>query len=403
MKRALENFNTEVFVSSTIYYEKEDIQRFLESFSNLTVIDFRLAEYIKILEKLMSSGDLDNLPKKPANRKNKIISLVSASIDSIADSKSRDKISTWFNEACEKEYDLELQDELFYRYCWSEFFDRVNREDESDTSFADKLSIRPNIPDIGRKQFQTLEDIVLPSEDEDISKQVFPTGISSLDEMVQMRRTNFVVIAARASIGKSLFMINQALHNAASGNKTLYVSLEESDIELKKRMLIHIGAGDKDKYKSINENLIIFTPSNASPNSVLDEIARQVKDKDIKLVFIDYIQLMKYPGMSDWDSLRSLTRDLKLFAIKNNILLVTASQLKREVEYTGSNLASLYGSSTIEADANVVIMLEPVRHQNVRINNTTAIAIIVAKNRTGSQGKIDNVIIDYSRGHIIES
>lgn len=403
MKRALENFNTEVFVSSTIYYEKEDIQRFLESFSNLTVIDFRLAEYIKILEKLMSSGDLDNLPKKPANRKNKIISLVSASIDSIADSKSRDKISTWFNEACEKEYDLELQDELFYRYCWSEFFDRVNREDESNTSFADKLSIRPNIPDIGRKQFQTLEDIVLPSEDEDISKQVFPTGISSLDEMVQMRRTNFVVIAARASIGKSLFMINQALHNAASGNKTLYVSLEESDIELKKRMLIHIGAGDKDKYKSINENLIIFTPSNASPNSVLDEIARQVKDQDIKLVFIDYIQLMKYPGMSDWDSLRSLTRDLKLFAIKNNILLVTASQLKREVEYTGSNLASLYGSSTIEADANVVIMLEPVRHQNVRINNTTAIAIIVAKNRTGAQGKIDNVIIDYSRGHIIES
>ena len=403
MKRALENFNTEVFVSSTIYYEKEDIQRFLESFSNLTVIDFRLAEYIKILEKLMSSGDLDNLPKKPANRKNKIISLVSASIDSIADSKSRDKISTWFNEACEKEYDLELQDELFYRYCWSEFFDRVNREDESDTSFADKLSIRPNIPDIGRKQFQTLEDIVLPSEDEDISKQVFPTGISSLDEMVQMRRTNFVVIAARASIGKSLFMINQALHNAASGNKTLYVSLEESDIELKKRMLIHIGAGDKDKYKSINDNLIIFTPSNASPNSVLDEIARQVKDQDIKLVFIDYIQLMKYPGMSDWDSLRSLTRDLKLFAIKNNILLVTASQLKREVEYTGSNLASLYGSSTIEADANVVIMLEPVRHQNVRINNTTAIAIIVAKNRTGAQGKIDNVIIDYSRGHIIES
>ena len=403
MKRALENFNTEVFVSSTIYYEKEDIQRFLESFSNLTVIDFRLAEYIKILEKLMSSGDLDNLPKKPANRKNKIISLVSASIDSIADSKSRDKISTWFNEACEKEYDLELQDELFYRYCWSEFFDRVNREDESDTSFADKLSIRPNIPDIGRKQFQTLEDIILPSEDENISKQVFPTGISSLDEMVQMRRTNFVVIAARASIGKSLFMINQALHNAASGNKTLYVSLEESDIELKKRMLIHIGAGDKDKYKSINENLIIFTPSNASPNSVLDEIARQVKDKDIKLVFIDYIQLMKYPGMSDWDSLRSLTRDLKLFAIKNNILLVTASQLKREVEYTGSNLASLYGSSTIEADANVVIMLEPVRHQNVRINNTTAIAIIVAKNRTGAQGKIDNVIIDYSRGHIIES
>lgn len=399
--RTLDDFNTEVFVSSTIYYEKEDIEKFLETFSNLTVVDFRLEKYIEILEKLMSNGSLDNLPSKPENRKKKIVSLVKASIDTITDVKTRDKITAWFDEACESEYDIELYYELLYRYCWDEFYYRVQMEDSSTTSFKDKLSVRPSIPDIGRKQIQSLAEVEITPEDLDADKQVFPTGINGLDNLVAMRKTNFVVIAARASIGKSLFMINQAIYNAEHGNKILYTSLEENAVELRKRVNLHIKGNSNSK--AILENFIIYTPNTSSPASILDEILRYTKENDIKVVFIDYIQLMKYSNMSDWDSLRSLTRELKLFAVKNNILLITASQLKREVEYTGSNLASLYGSSTLEADANTVIILEPVRHQNVRINNTTAISIIVAKNRSGAQGKVDNIVVDYSKGHIIES
>lgn len=401
MKKSLESFNTEVFVTSTVYYEKQDLERFLEVFSHLNVIDFRLARYIEILEQLMSSGDFDKLPKRPETRKKKIINLVKAKIGSIADSKARDKITTWFDSACEEEYDLELQDELFYRYCWAEFYDRVKSADEDNIPFKEKLAVRPNIPDIGRRQIQSMSDIEIPEETDD--KQSFGTGIYRLDEMVSMRRSNFVVVAARASVGKSLFMINQAIYNAADGNRVLYTSLEENQVELKKRVRLHIGdKSDKEK-KAILDNFIVYTPNSSSPNGILAEIVKCIKDYGISVVFIDYIQLMKYPGMGDWDSLRSLTRELKLFAVKNNVLLVTASQLKREVEYTGSNLASLYGSSTLEADANAVIILEPARHQNVRINNTTAVSIIVAKNRSGAQGKIDNIIIDYSRGHIIES
>lgn len=399
--KSLEKFNTNVFVSSTVYYEKEDIEKFIELFSSLKIVDFRLSKYVEILEKLLKSGSLDDLPVRPKNRKKKLISLIRTGIDSITDSKMRDKITTWFEDACEEEYDIELQDELLYRYCWAEFYDRVVSEDDENISFKDKLSIRPIVPDVGRKLIQSLDDVVIPEDDVESESKTYGTGITSLDEIVQMRRTNFVVVAARTTIGKSLFMINQAIYNAEHDNKILYCSLEENPVELKKRVLLHIGNNpNKDK---ILKNFIIFTPNSSSPTVILDDILKYTKENGISLVFVDYIQLMKYTNLNDWDSLRALTRDLKLFAVKNNILLVTASQLKREVEYTGSNLASLYGSSTLEADANTILILEPVRHQNVRINNTTAISIIVAKNRSGAQGKVENIIIDYSRGHIIET
>lgn len=398
--RNLENFNTDVFVSSTVYYEKQDIEKFLHVFSSLDVIDFRLAKYIEILEKLLTSGSFDNLPKSPNARKKKIIGLVKTSIESISDAKARDKITTWFDNACEQEYDIELQEELLYRYCWSEFCDRIQVEDEDSSSFKDKLAIKPIVPDIGRKLIVPMSDI-----EADITVDescIFKTGIDRLDDIVKMCKTNFVVVAARASVGKTLFMVNQAIYDAELGNKILYVTLEESQQEVKVRVMKRIGADNKNA-KKILDNFIVFTPVTSTPSSVLDEIQRYVKANNISIVFIDYLQLMEYPRMTPTDSLKRLTRELKLFAIKNDILLVTASQLKREVEYTGANLTSLYGSSTIENDANIVIMLEPVRHQNIRINNTTAVSIKIAKNRAAAQGEVNDIMIDYAHGCIIEA
>lgn len=398
----LQKFKSEAIVSSTLYYEKQDIEKFVALFSTLTVIDYRLAEYVKIISELFSSGQFDKLPKNPEARRKKAASLVQTKLALIADAEFRSKMESWFNAAVEEDCDIELQEELLYRYCWAEFLDRIEVLDKSKDPFKEKLAVRPIIPDIGEKRIKSLSEIIIPDDEVENGSVVFATGIEELDDMVKMRRTNFVVIAARTTVGKSLFMINQAINLAKNDTKILYVSLEESNTELKKRVLMHIeDASDSDK-KKVLDNFVVFTPNNSSPGSVLGEIEVVAKEESIEVVFLDYIQLMKYSGMSDWDSLRSLTRELKLFAIKTNILLVTASQLKREVEYTGSNLAGLYGSSTIEADANVILILEPVRQQNVRMNNTTIVTIVVAKNRSGAQGKVENITIDYSTGHIIE-
>lgn len=399
----LEKVNTEVIATSAIYYDKPNIEKLINTFSSLNIIDFRLSNFIEIITAINSSGGFDRLPKDPEQRKTKNIELIKTRIDSISDSKTRDRISSWFNNACEQEYDIELQNELLYRYVWAEYLDRVLVEDASSSSFKEKLSIKPFIPDLEEKQIKPLCDIDIPDEQEE-DDEIYDTGIYGLDDIVKMRKTNFVVIAARTTIGKSLFMINQAVNLSSKGTKILYASLEESNVELKKRVLLHLGSERKtERAKSVLNNFHIFTPNNSAPTAILNEITTYITENQINVVFIDYIQLMKYSGMSDWDSLRALTRELKLFAVKNNILLVTASQLKREAELTGSNLTALYGSSTLEADANIIIVLEPVRKQNTRIDNTANININIMKNRSGAQGKVENILIDYSCGHIEES
>ena len=405
-KRNLQNLDCTVIVTSSLYYERQDFEELVQLFSNLTVEDFRLRTYLDVIQSLLTAGSLDKLPTRPGSRKKKVVRLVNEKLAAIPDSQSRDRITAWFNEAAEQERDIELAQELLYRYCWADFLDRAAQQDESDIPFRDKLSIRPVIPDIGKREVKALADVVMPTSQESIDSQVFETGIVSLDDIVKMRKTNFVVIAARTTVGKSLFMINQAIYNAGQGTRVLYVSLEESDVELKNRVQLHIDANNSsdEAYKeNVMKNFIIYTPGTSSPTTVLDESARIMRENDIGVIFIDYIQLMRYPGMSDWDSLRALTRELKLYAIKNNVLLVTASQLKREVEYTGANISSMYGSSTIENDANIILLLSSIRRESVRIDNTMAVKIDVAKNRSGQQGTVDNLLIDYSCGHIEES
>lgn len=402
--RNLESFDSSVIVTSSLYYKRREFEELVQLFSTLNVVDFRLKNYIDIVQKLLSAGMFDRLPDEPEKRKKKLIRLISTEIDAIPDAKTRDRIKDWFNKASQEERDIELGEELLYRYCWAEFIDRIEQEDKSNIPFRDKLSVRPVIPDIGKKEIKSLAEVEIPDEDDDENSQVYETGIKSLDEYVKMRKTNFVVIAARTTVGKSLFMINQAVYNAAKGIKILYVSLEENDVELKKRVLMHVrDSNDNDYVNRVLKNFIIYTPGTSSPTTILDESARIMKEHDINIIFLDYIQLMRYPGMTDWDSLRSLTRELKLFAIKNNVLLVSASQLKREVEYTGANIASMYGSSTIENDANIILLLSQLNGHVKRVNNMLMVKLDIAKNRAGQQAVIDNLTIDYSCGHIIET
>lgn len=400
--RDLEKLDTSVYATSVVYYKKEDIEQLVNVFSQVDIIDFRLKALMAILEKKLKGGAFNSLPENPEERKEKIKHIIYDGVNAIPDAMKRAKILSWLDGAMKRECDFELFDELLYRYCWADFMDRVRLEDKKQSDFHDKLSIKPVVPAIKRNPIKTIEDIVAESSTlEDVTNDtgvVYPTGLDALDEIVKMRRSNFVVVAARPTIGKSLFMINHAIQCARDNHEVLYVSLEESQRELSKRMLINIG--DDPKRASILKRVHIFTPDTGSPTVVLNDIADFVKQNGITVVFIDYIQLMKYSGQSDWDSQRALTREFKLFAIRNDILLVTASQVRRDAEMVGSSLSTLYGSSTLEADANVVLFLETARKNVVRQNNCTSIRIIVAKNRSGAQGQIDDVIIDYSLGRI---
>lgn len=270
-------------------------------------------------------------------------------------------------------------------------------EDKASTAFRDKLNIKPIVPDIGDEEIKCVGDIEEESEE---MKEIFGTGIKFLDEVLLMRRTNFVVVAARTSVGKSLFMINQSIYNAKNGIPCIYVSLEESETEVKKRIMSHVRDAKQNEIENVKKNLFIYGAKVSSPDSIFSEVDKAIEEHGLKIVFFDYLQLMKYPNMKDFDSLRELTRELKLYATSRNVLVVTASQLKRETELMGTSLTGLFGSSTIEADANAILLMEPKRKEAVRIENKAPIIFNIAKNRSGAVKKIENIMVDYSNGHI---
>lgn len=396
-KRNLENFDTDMFVTSTVYFPKEDLEKFISAFTALEIIDERLAAYVQILKEIMSSKGFENLPSNSEKRKAKIIELVRAKIKLIPQAIQREKVLNWFNEAVKKEQDLELYDELLDRYCWNEFMDRIAREDKSKNSFRDKLNTKPIIPEIGDNEIKPIEDV---EEKQEENQVIFPTGIKLLDSIVKMRKTNFVVVAARTGIGKSLFMLNQAIYNAKKGTKVLYVSLEESGSEIKRRVLAHIADAKPEEKTKVGRNFFVYPAKVSSPDTLFNEVDKVIEKEGIEVVCFDYLQLMKYPGMHDFDSLRVLTRELKLYAISREVLVITASQLRREAEMMGASLSTIYGSATVEADSNIVLLIEPVNANAQKIENRCPVILNIAKNRSGESKKIDGVMIDYSNGHI---
>lgn len=398
----LDTLDNKALVSSILYYDKEEIESFMNLFDKVKILDNNLAKILEITHTLDSKNAFDNLPKKSSERKAKLISLYEKEISIIPESIEREKIEDWFDDVKEYECDIELSEELVYRYCWAEFLYRIQLADKDELPFRDKLTVSPEIPNFTNKAIEKLSEVKAKKADispDTLNDEFYSTGIPELDDYVKMRKSNFNVIAARTTIGKSLFMYNMAVYNASKEIKVLYTSLEESKDEVLERIEKHIFGRTPEECETILDNFHIYTPDNSNPDLIFSEIERLIKEEEIGLVFIDYIQLMEYPNMGTWDSLRKLTREFKIYANRNNIMLCTASQIKREAEMMGASLTTLFGSSTLEADANTIIILDNKRKQTVRITDKSIIEANISKNRSGSQGRID-LEFDYSNGHI---
>ena len=129
--------------------------------------------------------------------------------------------------------------------------------------------------------------------------------------------------------------------------------------------------------------------------------ARRLKiHNDIKIIIIDYLQLMTTGQRSEnrVQEISSITRNLKIMAKEMNVPIIALSQLSRAVEKQGNNsshrpqLSDLRDSGSIEQDADIVMMLyredyykdeNPPEEANANITE-----VIVAKNRHGETGTV---------------
>ena len=211
---------------------------------------------------------------------------------------------------------------------------------------------------------------------------------------------NLIILAARPSVGKTTIAMQIAQAASADNNKTLVFSLEMTKKELVQRLLQSTGLVSQyelvthkinwDNYEKalgmvVNSNLIINDDA-YNIHDIRHKIITSVKTQGVKMVMIDYLQLMKGadPRMSKNDQVGELTSALKQTAKQCNIPIIVLSQLSRESvrENRSPQLYDLRDSGSIEQDADIVVMLERSKDDMGAIIDNK-IDMWIRKNRAG--------------------
>jgi replicative DNA helicase len=214
-------------------------------------------------------------------------------------------------------------------------------------------------------------------------------------------------------MGKSAFMLNIATNAALKTNSAVaYFSLEMSKQELTNRILASEALVDSQKIRNgkledddwsnlynasdlIAKSKIILDDSvGYTPNELRARCRRLKMEYDIKLIVIDYLQLMNasHSSSSRQQDISEISRSLKILAKELGVPIIAASQLSRAPEQREDHrplLADLRESGAIEQDADIVMFIYRDEFYNPETDKRNMAEIIIAKNRSGSLGTIE--------------
>lgn len=243
------------------------------------------------------------------------------------------------------------------------------------------------------------------------------TGYTRLDRLTAgLQSSDLVIVAARPSMGKTAFALCMALNAAIRRNiPTAIFSLEMSKEQLMQRMLASWGKVDLGKLRrpsllndddwqrlyhtgDVLSNAPVFIDDTPALSTFeLRARARRLKaEKDLGLVMVDYLQLMR-AGRRNVDSreleISDISRSLKSLAKEMNVPVVALSQLNRKVEDRTDKrpmLSDLRESGAIEQDADVIMFIyrdDVYKHPKPSERPTEGPAeIIIGKQRNGPVG-----------------
>ncbi|MES2461808.1 MAG: replicative DNA helicase, partial [Armatimonadota bacterium] len=211
------------------------------------------------------------------------------------------------------------------------------------------------------------------------------TGFSSLDWMLSgMQPADFLLLAARPSLGKTALATAIAANVTKKGKTTQFFSLEMSRSQVVQRMLTAEGRVDSHRVRTGQlehedwEKLVAGSNRLWDGECLIDDnslitpaymrsVCRRTKAKHgLDLVIVDYLQLMNggagdgKPGENRNAELSDISRSLKLLGKEFGVPVFALSQLSRNVEKRENKrpmLSDLRDSGSLEQDADVVMFL----------------------------------------------
>ena len=272
----------------------------------------------------------------------------------------------------------------------------------------------------GGKEYTPIDKVVLEALDR-ISAAAktkgavtgVPTGFKDLDTYLSgLQPSDFILVAARPSMGKTAFVLNVAENVAIKQQITTVVfSLEMSNVQLVNRMLSLESTVDADKIRKghldsndwgkliegadsiAKSKLIIDATPGISIADLRSKCRKYKMENNLGLIIIDYLQLMSGSGRTEsrQQEISDISRSLKALARELDVPVVTLSQLSRAVEQRPDHrpmLSDLRESGAIEQDADVVMFLYRDDYYNKDTELKGIAEIIIAKQRNGPIGTV---------------
>ena len=244
-----------------------------------------------------------------------------------------------------------------------------------------------------------------------------PTGFIDRDYKTSgFQPSDFILIAARPSMGKTAFVLNVVDHVAVKkGIPCMVFSLEMSKEQLVNRMLSMESNVDSQKLRTgtltdsdwdavvegvgiIGGSKLIIDDTPGISISELRSKCRKMKlEHGLGMVIIDYLQLMTGSGKSSdnrQQEISEISRSLKALAREMQAPVVALSQLSRACETRTDHrpmLSDLRESGAIEQDADVVMFLYRDDYYNKDSEMKDMAEVIIAKQRNGPIGTVNLV------------
>ncbi len=258
-----------------------------------------------------------------------------------------------------------------------------------------------------------------------------PTGFDKLDNMTSgLQPSDFIILAARPSMGKTALALNFALNAAISSKQTVAIfSIEMSAEQLVQRMMcmrakanahrLRTGYFESSEWDRIAaaSNELHMASIYIDDTTDLTHLAMRAKCRRLKaehglgLVVVDYLQLMRSHRNTENrnQEISEIARGLKSLARELKVPVIALSQLSRAVEKRDDKrpmLSDLRESGSIEAEADLVMMLYRPEYYNIKeVEDTEAISgktggaddgtrnietteILIAKHRNGPTGNV---------------
>ena len=279
-------------------------------------------------------------------------------------------------------------------------------------------NVKRDVQEIGSVINQAMADIERLQDSDGLSG--VPSGFQALDTItLGWQPSDLIILAARPSMGKTAFVLNIARNAAVDYHMPVaFFSLEMPAIQLAKRMMVSetglsadkIKGGHRleqyewiqleSKLKNLSKAPLYIDDTPGLPvMEFRSKVKRLVKQKGVRLVVVDYLQLMQGPadlrGMREQE-VAAISRTLKATAKEMNVPIIALSQLSRNaVQRPGSNgrpqLSDLRESGSIEQDADMVIFIHRMDYQGLSDNPDDAgkTKVIIAKHRNGEIADID--------------